>query len=571
MVEAVAATQSELEPQIVQVEAPFDVRLSTIRSRAKVFRGGDLEIELQQAQSADIQVDDGIELVKLEEQEEQSYSILDFSDYLEVELFSNTSVFLKGLIQETDSSSYVTLHLDRGNVFVHLNDQTTSRVTVQTLYTTIRTLTSGTEFDVCQNEELTCILVKKGVVEVSAKGKKNIIKAGEAGYVLKDKSPSPSICASTPVFIAWEGRYRLFADTPALKEELSLLPQEPCTVTASGLPINAHILYRDEFRSPSSGWDPGKIDNFLVQYLRFDGRRYYQIQAQAPMDQYLASVPNKRQYGDANIDIRAVTNAASSGDFRYGLVFRQSGNQFYAFVISPVTKSWYFLKSSSTGLETLREGIDERMGDLEARKALRVETYGSTFLLFINGRFIDWSSDPDYAHGEVGLFVESIDSPDAIIRFDSIIIWDVLPAVQDPTEGSRENCFNASDDDGDGQIDRADPSCQRLDHDTTSPPLPTNTPKPTRTPRPTRTRIPPTNPPGSPTNPPINTPVPPIPTIQPPLPTIQPPLPTIVPPLPTILAPLPTLLPSLPTILPSLPTIQLPLRNEPSTATPRQE
>ena len=58
-------------------------------------------------------MDDGIEVVKLEEQDEQSYSILDFSDYLEVELFSNTSVFLADLKQGAGGSTDVTLHLDR--------------------------------------------------------------------------------------------------------------------------------------------------------------------------------------------------------------------------------------------------------------------------------------------------------------------------------------------------------------------------------------------------------------------------------------------------------------------------
>ncbi|MCI0553695.1 MAG: hypothetical protein L0287_22335 [Anaerolineae bacterium] len=558
MVEPAAATQyTEPEPQIDPAEPPFEVRLSAIRSRAKVFRREGIEIELQQAQAANIQVDDGIEVVKLEEQDEQSYSILDFSDYLEVELFSNTSVFLKDLTQEAGGSTHVTLHLDRGNMFVHLNERTTSRVTVQTLHATIKTLTGGAEFDVCHNEELTCVLVKKGVVEVTAKGRNNIIKAGEAGYILKDESPSPTICAPIPVFIAWEGRYRRFAGTPALEEELSLLPQKPCPVTLSGLPINARILYRDEFRNPSSGWDRGTIGNFIVRYVRFSGRRYYQVQVQDPYDQYLASVPNEREYGDVNADIRAIAEAPSSGNFRYGLVFRQSGDQYYAFIISPRTLTWYFLKSSSTGLETLREGIDERMRGLEARKTLRVEAYGSIFLLFINGRFIDWISDPDYASGEVGLFVETMDSTDAIIRFDSIIIWDVPPAVQNPNQGAREYCFNASDDDSDGLIDRADPDCQRLDLTSTSLPLPTNTPKPTRTPRPTRTLMPPTNTPRPPTAPPINTPVLPIPTIPPPLPTILPPLPTILPPLPTV--------------LPPFPTIQLPLRTEPSVETPKQE
>ena len=230
-----------------------------------------------------------------------------------------------------------------------------------------------------------------------------------------------------------------------------------------GLPFNARILYQDEFRNPSSGWAQGKIDNFMVSYVRSSGRRYYQVQVQDPEDQYLAFVPNKREYGDVNIDIKVFAEAASGGDFRYGLVFRRSGDQYYAFVISPCTKTWYFLKSSSTGLETLKEGIDKRMRGLEAQDTLRVEAYGSTFLVFINGRFIDWISDPDYASGEVGLFVETIDSPDALIRFDSIIIWDVPPAVSSPDHGAGENCFNASDDDGDGWIDRADPDCQRPD------------------------------------------------------------------------------------------------------------
>ena len=528
-----------------------------------MFRREGIEIDLQQAQAANIQVDDGIEVAKLEEQDEQSYSILDFSDYLEVELFSNTSVFLKDLTQETGGSTHVTLHLDSGNMFVHLNEQTASQVAVQTLYATIKTLTGGAEFDVCYNDELTCVLVKKGVVEVTAKGRKNIIKAGEAGYVLKDESPSPTICAPTPVFIGWEGHFRRFADAPALDKELSQLKQKPCPVTLLGLPINARIIYRDEFRNPSSGWNRGTIDNFFVRYVRFSGRRYYEVQVQGPNDQYRASVPNEREYGDVNIDVRVIAEVPSSGDFRYGTIFRQSGNHYYAFVISPRTQTWYFLKSSSAGLETMKEGIDERMRGLEARKVLRVEAYGSTFLLFINGRFIDWISDPDYVSGAVGLFVQTTDSLDAIIRFDSIIIWDVPPAVQDPNQGTREYCFNNSDDDGDSLIDRADSDCQRLDLNSTSLPLPTNTSIPTRTLVPTRTPMPlSTNTPRPPTNnPPTTTPVQPIPTIQPPLPTILPPLPTILPPLPTILPPLPT-------ILPPLPTIQLPLLPDPSVETP---
>ena len=582
VVDTTAATQStELERPFVPVTASFDVRLTAVSSSAKVIRSGGNELEVQQDQMVDVQVDEGIEVVKLEEQDEQSYSILDFADDLEVELFSNTSVFLADLRQGAGSSTHVTLHLNGGHLFVHLNDQTTSEITVQTLYATIKTLTDDAEFDVCHNEELTCVLVKKGVVEVNAQNRKGfLVKAGESVYFLKDQPPSAIICVPISRFIDWEESFRQFADTPPLEKEISELPQERCPLTATGLPINARILYQDEFRNPFSGWDRGRIDNFVVRYA---GLQYYRVQAQDVENQFITSVPSEREYGDVNIDLRANGEAESGGDFRYGLVFRRSGEQYYAFIISPVAKTWHFLKSSSAGLETLREGTDERMRGLDTKETLRVETYGSTFLVFINDRFIDQISDPDYASGEVGLFVETIDSLDAIIRFDSLIIWDMQPAVPNPNQGGREYCFNTWDDDDDRLIDRADPDCQRLGRTATPLPQPTNTsispntstpqpintsvsqptntsvsqptntsvpqptntsippktstPGPTSTRRPTRTPTsPPTNPPPTATNPPPPTATnPPPPTVQPtdpPPPTVQPtdpPPPTVQP------------------------------------------
>jgi FecR-like protein len=487
-----------------------------------------VESELQEAQMADVQVDEGIEVRKLEGQEQQSYSILDFSDYLEVELFSNTSVFLADLHQETGGAGDVTLHLNTGHIFVHANDQTTARVTVQTPFATIRTLTGGTEFDVCHNGTLTCVLVTKGVVEVTARNKNEILTAGTAGYVLEDQSPSAHICAPTPKFSAWEDRFRQSADTPPLENEMSELPQEPCPLTEAGIPVNAQILYQDYFTSPLGKWERGKIDNYIVRYA---GLNYYRVQAQYSGKEFVPSAPTEDEYGDVNIDIRAIAEAPGGGDFRYGLVLRRSGDQYYAFVIAPSTKKWYFLKSSSDGLEILREGTDERMRGLDAREALRVEAYGSTFLLVINGRFIDWISDSDYASGEVGVFVETIDNSDVLIGFNSITIWDIPATDFNPNQG--ENCFNATDDDGDGWIDQADPNCQRpelsLTSLPTSPALPTSTPGPVGTP----TVRPP------PTQPPLPTLIPPLPTLIPPLPTIQLPLPTIQLPLPTIVLPLP--------------------------------
>ena len=62
MAEPTAATQStepgsQIDP--ADAEPPFEVRLTAVRSRAKVLRSGGIEIEVQEAQMADIQVDEG--------------------------------------------------------------------------------------------------------------------------------------------------------------------------------------------------------------------------------------------------------------------------------------------------------------------------------------------------------------------------------------------------------------------------------------------------------------------------------------------------------------------------------
>jgi hypothetical protein len=100
-----------------------------------------------------------------------------------------------------------------------------------------------------------------------AHGEKQIVKAGEASYILKDQPPAPAICAPVNIFVDWEDNYRLAADTPTLSKMISELPQEPCITQVLGVPSEAHILYKDDFKSPSSGWSKEKIDNYSLATL----------------------------------------------------------------------------------------------------------------------------------------------------------------------------------------------------------------------------------------------------------------------------------------------------------------
>jgi hypothetical protein len=104
------------------------------------------------------------------------------------------------------------------------------------------------------------------------------------------------------------------------------------------------------------------------------------------------------------------------------LAFRRSGDQYYAFTISPRTKQWTVLKSSPSGLETLAEGTEAGIHEIDVDDALRVDAQGSNFLFHINDTLIAQVTDADYTGGEIGFYAESFDSPQAHIHFDKLTI-----------------------------------------------------------------------------------------------------------------------------------------------------
>jgi hypothetical protein len=116
--------------------------------------------------------------------------------------------------------------------------------------------------------------------------------------------------------------------------------------------------------------------------------------------------------------------ATSSGEFRYGLAVRRSGEQYYAFTISPRSKTFYILKHSASQTSVLRQGTDATINGLRpgARDNLRVDAKGSEFAFFINGRSVAQVSDPEYTKGDVGFFVAALDETLAHVHYDSLTI-----------------------------------------------------------------------------------------------------------------------------------------------------
>jgi hypothetical protein len=195
---------------------------------------------------------------------------------------------------------------------------------------------------------------------------------------------------------------------------------------------NSNALYQDNFTDPASGWPEDKFDNYFVGYHEPE---YYHVEVTSPNYKTTVFEPKKESFGDFTVDLKvliASAKTAPAGDFRYGLAFRRSGDQYYAFTISPRTKKWYVLKSSPNQLTVLTEGTDASMHDADTDDTLRVDAQGSNFFFHINDHVVGQVSDPDYSAGEIGFYVETFDAPNAHIHFDDLAIRNVeMPAPQD--------------------------------------------------------------------------------------------------------------------------------------------
>ena len=202
--------------------------------------------------------------------------------------------------------------------------------------------------------------------------------------------------------------------------------------TPAAIPVSGkNVLYQDDFTNPATGWPEDKFDNYFIGYHEPE---YYHIEITTAHSKSTVFAPEKKSFGDFTIDLQVFAVSAKTapeGDFRYGLAFRRSGDQYYAFTLSPRTKKWFVLKSSPNQLSVLAEGSAEGLQGLDKDDTLRVDAQGSDFYFHINDQQVGQISDADYAAGEVGFYVETFDAANAHIHFDTLLVQNFeAPAPQ---------------------------------------------------------------------------------------------------------------------------------------------
>jgi len=149
---------------------------------------------------------------------------------------------------------------------------------------------------------------------------------------------------------------------------------------------------------------------------------YYHVEVSQPHDR--AIVTRDSSFGNVTIETKVFVDHTSdlSGDFRYGLVFRRSGDSYYAFTVSPHSKRWQILKAAPGSLDVLKEGSNDLIVGLTDPDTLRVVANGSNFTFYINNQSVAQLQDSSYATGAIGFIVETLDEPLAHIHYASLAI-----------------------------------------------------------------------------------------------------------------------------------------------------
>lgn len=189
--------------------------------------------------------------------------------------------------------------------------------------------------------------------------------------------------------------------------------------TAPAAEAGEDALYQDSFDDPASGWPVDQAESGRYGYQ--EPGFYYLRLTEA---QRMMAVSPDQAFTDFSATARMVVNYVNTaaGDFRYGLVFRRMGNDYYAFAISPRTQRWAALKRSTGKLETLDQGQIPGTPGLFQTYQLTVTAQGETFTLKLDGQPLAQFRDAAYPSGAIGFYLETLDEELAHLLVDRLIV-----------------------------------------------------------------------------------------------------------------------------------------------------
>ena len=126
------------------------------------------------------------------------------------ELFSNAAIRLE-IWEPTEAGVF----LGGGHVTFTEDEESRTRLTLETSSSIIKTLEPATKFTVCQpSTGNTCVVVEEGQIDLTSAGLSETYEAGqgtftEAAFLIKGEAPGPAICVAKDELEAWFEEARL--------------------------------------------------------------------------------------------------------------------------------------------------------------------------------------------------------------------------------------------------------------------------------------------------------------------------------------------------------------------------
>jgi hypothetical protein len=177
------------------------------------------------------------------------------------------------------------------------------------------------------------------------------------------------------------------------------------------------VLYSDDFRDPSSGWDVSSDEDAERGY--FHGE-YYILVKKPQMDAW--GTPG-RNFADFRLEVDA-RKVAGPDKNDFGVIVRhRDDDNFYAFLIR--SDGYYeVLKQVNDEWETLVEwttSLHIKLG--QSTNHLTLIAQGADFSFYVNGKHLVDVMDTSFAEGDIGLIAGAFDEAGVKIHFDDLEVW----------------------------------------------------------------------------------------------------------------------------------------------------
>lgn len=192
----------------------------------------------------------------------------------------------------------------------------------------------------------------------------------------------------------------------------------PVAAATTSVPASGTVLYKDDFSSPTSGWDHTKYEEGIMDY----DQGAYRMLVNAP-DLNFWATPHK-DFTDTRIEVDS-GKMAGPDENRIGLICRSDGKNYYFFII---TSDGYY------GIGLFNNGQAKLLGQQQLQTSdairkgvavnhLRADCKGEGLEMYVNGLEVAKASDPTLKHGDAGLLAGTFKQTGADVVFDNFMVF----------------------------------------------------------------------------------------------------------------------------------------------------